>query len=124
MDARRLRSIFSVLLLGNDALMLALGFAVAHRLRLLIPWPRESTNVDRLLSYVPVILLFVGANIFVFFLFRLYHLVRATSRVDEFYTVVGGVTVGTLLMVALASLTLKNTVFAVDLSRAMVAYAW
>jgi Undecaprenyl-phosphate glucose phosphotransferase len=124
MDARRLRTVFSILLLGSDALMLALGLAVGHRLRLVIPWPQPATNVDRLLSYVPVILIFVVSNVMVFFLFRLYHLVRATSRVDEFYAVVGAVTVGTLLMVAVASLTLKNTVFAVDLSRVMVAYTW
>ncbi len=124
MDARRFRTIFSILLLGSDALMLALAFAVAHRLRVLIPWPNPAVNVDRLLTYVPVILIFVGANLLVFFLFRLYHLVRATSRVDEFYAVVGGVTVGTLLMVAVSSLTLKNTVFEVDLARVMVAYAW
>jgi exopolysaccharide biosynthesis polyprenyl glycosylphosphotransferase len=124
MDARRFRTLFSIFLLGSDALMLALAFALAHRLRLLIPWPNPAVNVDRLLSYGPVIVVFVAANVLVFFLFRLYHLVRATSRVDEFYTVVAGVTVGTLLAVAAASLSLKNTVFEVDLARALILYAW
>jgi Undecaprenyl-phosphate glucose phosphotransferase len=104
--------------------MLAIAFAVAYRLRERIPWPTEATEMDRLWNYLPVMGLFVVSNALVFFLFRLYHLQRATSRVDEFYSVVGGVTVGTLLTVALASLTLKNSVFEVNLPRAMILYAW
>jgi exopolysaccharide biosynthesis polyprenyl glycosylphosphotransferase len=124
MDSRRFRTVFSLLLLGSDVFMLALAFLLSYRLREIIPWPEPAHNLDRLRNYLPVLGLFVLANALVFFVFRLYHLVRAVSRVDEFYAVIGGATVGTLLMVALASLSLKNTVFAVDLSRAMIAYAW
>jgi exopolysaccharide biosynthesis polyprenyl glycosylphosphotransferase len=124
MDARRFRSLFSVLLFGSDAFMLALAFALAHRIRLDFPWPDEAVDIQRLLDYWPVIVMFVAANVFLYFVFRLYHLVRATSRVDEFYAVVGGTTIGTLLMVAAAALTLKNTVFAVNLPRLMIFYAW
>ncbi len=124
MDARRFRTLFSIFLLGSDLLALTLAFALAHRLRLLIDWPQEAVEVQRLLDYLPVIVIFVVAGVLVFFLQRLYHLVRATSRVDEFYTVFAGVTIGTLLAVAVASLTLKNSVFAVNLPRAMIAYAW
>ena len=124
MDARRFRSLFSLLLLGSDAFMLALAFALAHRIRVDFPWPYEAIDIQRLRDYWLVVVIFVAANVFIYFVFRLYHLVRATSRVDEFYAVVGGTTLGTLLMVAIASLTLKNSVFAVNLPRAMILYAW
>jgi exopolysaccharide biosynthesis polyprenyl glycosylphosphotransferase len=124
MDARRFRTLFSLTLLASDAAMLALAFVASHRLRQAIPWPREATELERLMAYLPVMGLFVAGNILVFYVLRLYHLVRATSRVDEFYAVFGGVTLGTLLAVAVASLTLKNSVFEVDLSRAMIVYAW
>jgi exopolysaccharide biosynthesis polyprenyl glycosylphosphotransferase len=124
MDARRFRTLFAILLLGSDVLALALAFALAHRLRLLIAWPQDAVELQRLSDYLPVIVIYVATCVLVFFLQRLYHLVRATSRVDEFYTVFAGVTVGTLLAVAVASLTLKNSVFEVNLSRAMIAYAW
>src|SRR3972149_8251149 len=64
------------------------------------------------------------AVLFVFFLFRMYPLVRATSRVDLFYAIFGGLTVATLLSVALSVLLLKNSVFEVNLPRVMVFYAW
>ena len=124
MDAKRFRTLFSILLLGSDVLALALAFALAHRLRLLIDWPQEAVEIQRLLDYVPVVVIFVAANVVVFFFLRLYHLLRAVSRVDEFYTVLLGLSLGTLLAVAVASLTLKNSVFEVNLPRAMIAYAW
>ena len=124
MESRRFRTAFALLLLASDAAMLSLAFMLSHRLRLLIPWPNPATELERLLVYLPVAGMFVAANVFVFFLLRLYHLVRATSRVDEFYAVFGGVSIGTLLTVAVASLTLKNSVFEVDLSRVMIGYAW
>ena len=40
------------------------------------------------------------------------------------YAVAGGVTVGTLLSVALTALTLKNSVFEVNFSRMMIFYTW
>jgi exopolysaccharide biosynthesis polyprenyl glycosylphosphotransferase len=124
MDARRFRSLFTVLLLGSDTLALTLAFALAHRLRLTIPWPEPPTDLPRLTDYWPVMIIFVGGCVLAFFMLRLYHLVRATSRVDEVYTVLAGVSLGTLGAVAVASLTLKNSVFAVNLSRAMIIYYW
>jgi len=124
MDARRFRTVFSVLLFGSDVFMLAVAFALAHRVRLDFPWPYEAVDIQRLRDYWSVIAMFIVANVFLYFVFRLYHLVRATSRVDEFYAVVGATTLGTLLTVAVASLTLKNSVFAVNLPRLMIIYAW
>src|SRR5258706_8402915 len=123
MDARRFRTVFSILLFGSDAFMLAVAFALAHRIRLEVAWPDGAVDIQRLRDYWLIIALFVLANLFLYFVFRLYHLVRAVSRVDEFYAVLGATTLGTLLTVAVASLTLKNTVFALNLPRGMIFYA-
>jgi Undecaprenyl-phosphate glucose phosphotransferase len=50
--------------------------------------------------------------------------VRATSRVDEFYAVFGGVSLGLLISVAAVALTLKNSVFEANLPRMMIIYMW
>ena len=56
----------------------------------MIAWPDEAVDIQRLRDYVPVIAIFIVSNVFrLLRLPRLYHLVRATSRVDEFYAIVG-----------------------------------
>ena len=124
MVARRFRTLFALVLLVNDVSLLGTAFVLAYRLRVLIPWPQPATEIDRLRNYTSFLVIFVASNVLLFFLLRLYHLVRATSRVDELYAVVGGTGLGTLLSVAVASLTLKNSVFEVNLPRAMIIYAW
>lgn len=104
--------------------MLTLAFLLAYRLRRDVPWPTPAADMDDLTKYASVLLIFVGSVLAVFFLFRLYHLPRASSRVDEFYAIVSGTTVGTLLGVAVSSLSLKNSVFEVNLPRVMIAYFW
>ena len=99
LDSRRFRTVFALLLVANDAFMLGLAFLLSYRLRELIPWPNVAEHLDRMLNYLPVMAIFVASNVLVFFVLRLYHLVRATSRVDEFYAVIGGATLGTLLTV-------------------------
>jgi exopolysaccharide biosynthesis polyprenyl glycosylphosphotransferase len=124
MDSHRFRALFSASLAIVDTAMLTLAFVAAHRIRLRVPWPAQATDVGPLSGYVGVLTIFLASGLSVLFFFRLYHLVRATSRVDEFYAIFGAVSVGTLLMVAIASLTLKNSVFEVNLPRAMIAYVW
>src|SRR5262245_5251479 len=124
MDSRRFRTLFSISLAIVDVALLALAFVLGHRLRLLVPWPSLATDVGPLSGYAVVLLIFLFSQVGVFFVMRMYHLVRATSRVDEFYNIFGGVTIGILLTVAVASLTLKNSVFEVNLPRAMIIYLW
>jgi exopolysaccharide biosynthesis polyprenyl glycosylphosphotransferase len=124
MDSRRFRTLFSISLAIVDTAMLALAFVLGHRLRLRVPWPSQAADVGPLSDYGGVLIIFLLSVVGVLFVMRLYHLVRATSRVDEFYAVFGGVSLGTLLTVAVASLTLKNSVFEVNLPRAMIFYVW
>ena len=124
MSARRFRTLFSISLAVMDSAMLSLAFVLAYRLRRDIEWPAEAVEMEPLAGYVGVWLIFVGATLLVFFLLRLYHLSRATSLVDEFYALFGGVSLGVLLGVAVAALTLKNSVFEANLPRVMIAYDW
>ncbi len=124
MDSRRFRTLFSITLAIVDTALLALAFVLGHRLRLRVPWPSQATDVGPLSGYLGVLIIFLLSVVGVFFVMRMYHLVRATSRVDEFYTIFGGLSLGTLLAVALASLTLKNSIFEVNLPRAMIFYVW
>jgi exopolysaccharide biosynthesis polyprenyl glycosylphosphotransferase len=124
MDSRRFRNLFSLSLAVVDASMAALAFFFAYHLRVRIPWPAEAAEIDPFPGYLGVLLIHLASVLLVFFLFRLYHLVRATSRVDQFYSIFGGVSVGTLLSVALSALILKNSIFEVNLPRVMVFYTW
>lgn len=124
MESQRFRNLFSLSLAVVDIGLLLLAFIVAYRLRRAVPWPTEAVEMDSLRNYASVMVIFVGAVLVVFFALRLYHLARAASRVDEFYAIFRGVTAGTLLAVAIASLTLKNSVFEVNLPRVMIFYFW
>ncbi len=124
MDSRRFRTLFAFSLVVVDAATIAAACLLAYRLREQIQWPTEAVELDPLPTYGAVLAIHVAAVVFVFFLFRMYHLVRATSRVDAFYSIFGGMSVGTLLSVALTALTLKNSLFEVNLPRMMVFYAW
>jgi len=125
MDARRFRVLFAWCLALADTATLSAAFYLAYRLRVVVHWPNEAVEIpSRFLPYTSVLIIFVVSILAVFLTLRMYHLVRATSRVDEFYAISSGVLGGTLLAVAVASLTLKNSVFEVNLPRVMIFYAW
>jgi exopolysaccharide biosynthesis polyprenyl glycosylphosphotransferase len=124
MDARRFRTLFSLSLVLVDTFLLSLAFTLAFRLRRDVPFPTEAVEMGRFSEYLPTLAIFLGSVIGVFFLMRLYHLVRASSRVDEFYTLVGATTIGTLVAIALQYLLLKNGPYEVNLSRLMLLYTW
>ncbi len=124
MTSKQFRTLFSLTLLTVDISTLVLAFILAYQLRVAIPFPTEPVNIARLVDYYGLLFIQVVSVAVVFFFYRLYHLTRATSRVDQFYSIFGGVSIGTLLAVSISSLTLKNSVFEVDYPRAMIAYAW
>ena len=125
MSARRFRTLFSLALVLIDSALLVLTLYTAFKLRIEVNWPSDAVDMpSRFLPYTTSVLpAYVGAIVVVFFWLRLYHVPRATSRVDEFYAIVAGLTLGTLLFVAVIALTLKGVV---DLSvpRLLIAYTW
>ncbi len=103
--------------------MAAAAFTLAYVVRRTIPFPDPAQGLQSFGEYVPMLFIHVVSLMGVFFFAQLYGLTRA-SRIDEFYVILVAVTVGTLMGVALASLSLRNFVVGQDYSRAMIGYAW
>ena len=123
MKAERVTRIFVLWLILGDVLMAALAFALAYFLRRAFPFPDPAQEMGTFGEYVPMLFVHVSSLLGVFFFAQLYSLARA-SRVDEFSAIVVAVTVGTLMGVALTSLSLRSFVVGQDYSRVMIAYAW
>jgi exopolysaccharide biosynthesis polyprenyl glycosylphosphotransferase len=124
MSEARIKALYTASLAIIDGLMTGIAFVIAYRLRVAIPFPSQGIFVQRFLAYVPMLAVQVFAVLVVFYFNRLYHIRRASSRMDQFYVIFGAVSVGTMMAVAISSLTLKNSVFELDYPRAMVLYAW
>ncbi len=107
-----------------DALMTAIAFLIAYRLRLVVPLPDFSPNLQGFIDYIPMMIVQIVSVVLVFYFNKLYHVVRAQSRVDALSQIFGAVSVGTMMSVAISALTFKNSVFALDYPRAMILYAW
>jgi exopolysaccharide biosynthesis polyprenyl glycosylphosphotransferase len=124
MKQKRIRHIFTLSQLILDASTVMLAFFFAHQLRRSIDWPNKAVNLGPFADYTGMMLIQVATILSVFFFSRLYHTVRAVSRVDEFYQIFGSVSVGTVMSVAISGFFFKNSVLDLDYSRAMVLYAW
>jgi exopolysaccharide biosynthesis polyprenyl glycosylphosphotransferase len=124
MKRKQVRHIFTLFQVVVDASMVILAFILAYQLRRSIDWPNRAVNLGPFADYSGMMLVQVGTLLAVFFFTRLYHTVRAVSRVDEFYQVFGAVSVGTMMSVAISGFLFKNSVLDLDYSRAMILYAW
>jgi exopolysaccharide biosynthesis polyprenyl glycosylphosphotransferase len=124
MSSVRIRPIFSLTLLILDAMMVVLAFLLAYRLRALIPWPSELANEIPITRYAGLMLAQIVGVLIALAFSGQYYLPRAVSRVDQFYAVFAGVSIGTMMAVAISVFTFKNSIFEVDYPRAMIIYAW
>lgn len=124
MKRRRSPALVTTSLVVIDAAMVAFAFILGYYLRKAVPWPADPVNIEPLPRYAPLLAVQVLSVLLVLFFYRLYHQVRSLSRVDLFYAVFGGVSIGTMLSVAIAALTFKNSVFELDYPRVMIVYAW
>ncbi len=123
MKAERANRVFIVYLILTDMVMAALAFGLAYILRTTLPFPEPAEGMRPFGEYVPMLFIHIFSVLAVALSFRLYAL-RRSSRVDEFYAIVGATMAGTLMGVALASLMLRDFVVGRDYSRVMVGYAW
>ena len=121
---RRAKLLFTISLVVIDVSAIAWAFYLAYRLRQWIKWPAPPLNIGPFHNYVGMMVVQVLAMLVVFFFYRLYHRPRALSSIDEFYSLFGAVSVGTILAIALSSLTFKNSALELDYSRGMILYAW
>lgn len=123
MNNKQAKALLSVSLLLTDTLLITLGFALGYWLRANIPLPAQPDNFIPLSAYTPVWVIYVFSVLIVFYFYRLYHMRRANSRVDQAYTIAAAVSIGMLLQVAIVELLLKNT-FVDDYPRGILVYAW
>jgi exopolysaccharide biosynthesis polyprenyl glycosylphosphotransferase len=121
---RRAKLLFTISLVVLDVSAIALAFYLAYRLRQWIKWPTPPLNIGPFSNYVGMMVVQIVAMLTVFFFYRLYHRPRALSSVDEFYSLFGAVSVGTIAAIALSSFMFKNSMLELDYSRGMILYAW
>jgi len=124
MRQKRIRHLFTLTQMGLDATMVMSAFFLAYQLRRGVDWPNKAVNLGPFDNYTGMMLIQIITLMSVFFFTRLYHTVRAVSRVDEFYQIFGSVSVGSLFSVAISGFVFKNSVLDLDYSRAMILYAW
>ncbi len=124
MNRQRTRTLFILSRIALDMLLTIAAFVLAYRLRLLIPLPASLVEAPRFLTYVPMMVVQLISVFMVFYFNKLYHVARAASRIDELSAIIGAVSIGTMLAVAISTLTFKNTIFQLDFPRAMILYAW
>ena len=120
----KVKLLFTISLVVIDVSAIAWAFYLAYRLRQWIKWPTPPLNIGPFHNYIGMMFVQVLAMLTVFFFYRLYHRPRALSSIDEFYSLFGAVSVGTILAIALSSLMFKNSVLELDYSRGMILYAW
>jgi len=117
---RRTNWLLSLLTAVVDAEMIAVAFFAAYLVRRVTEYPRPLTP-QPFSHYSGMLLIHVCTLLATFFFYRLYHFKRGLSRIDKSYSIVAGVSFGTVASIALTSFLYKNEL---DYPRAMVIYAW
>lgn len=110
---------FALTLVGLDAVMTCLAFLVAYLLRPLDPNPNQIILPFN--NYVGMMVLSAAALIAVFFFYRLYHLQRGMSRLDELYSLLPAVSISVIAGVALTAFVYRTEV---DYPRTMIVLFW
>ena len=112
---RRKQSLwFSLVTVVVDAIMAVVAFFAAYQLRFVL----GATNMPGIGSYGGMMVLQVVSLLTTFLFYRLYHQPPGASRVDQFYNILAGVSIGTLVATALTSFAYKD----LDYPRWMVVY--
>ncbi|MCA9935796.1 MAG: undecaprenyl-phosphate glucose phosphotransferase [Ardenticatenaceae bacterium] len=122
MTTQKTRTIYTISLFFSDILLTAVAFILAYQLRVLIPWPDPLTNIAPLLRYSRLMLVHIFSVLAVLFFSGQYYIPRAVSRIDQLYRIISGVTLGTLVAVALTSILFKNDPVIMDFPRGMILY--
>ncbi len=122
MKNNRIRALSILGLIMTDGIMITIAFLIAYGIRWESAVADPTIKLASFTAYVGLLLVQIGAIITVMFWARLYHQARAVSRVDEFYTVFGSVSIGMMMSVALSTLLFKSLEF--DFPRLLIIYSW
>ena len=115
------RTLIIVSLLLADVFSIVVGFYSAFWLRKLVPLPDPAQGVSRFLDFFPLLLVQTFSIITAFFFARMYHRNRTRYTTDELQAIFSGVSIGTLVSVAVSAFTFKSSF---DYPRVMIIYAW
>ena len=116
---RHAQWIFASTLLGVDVIMTCLAFFLAYWLR-----PRDATPnvvIPPFTYYVGMMVLSVLGFVVVFFFYKLYHLRRGISRLDELYSILPAISISVIVGVAFTAFVYRSEI---DYPRVMIAYFW
>jgi exopolysaccharide biosynthesis polyprenyl glycosylphosphotransferase len=111
--------VFTLSLLGVDLAMTCVAFVLAYLLR-----PRDISPhqvVPPFTYYVGMMILSALALVVVFFFYRLYHLHRGVSRLDELYSVASATSISIIAGMALTTFVYRTEI---DYPRTMIVYFW
>lgn len=124
MNSQQTRTIYTISLFFVDILAIFLGFFLAYQLRLFVAWPEPLANVFPLNRYLPFTIILALCIVTALFFYRQYYIPRSVSRVDMFYYISAGVSIGMMMAIAITSLLFKDDQVIQDYPRAMMGYAW
>lgn len=124
MSKQQIRTIYTFSLVVLDAIMVIMAFIAAYTLRIRVPWPNELANIYPLSDFAGFIIIQTLAIITTLFFYRQYYMPRAISRVDQIYYIVAGVSIGTLMAVAISTLFFKTSDAILNYPRTMILFAW
>lgn len=117
-------TVMTVVLVILDLLMTVSAYAIAYLLRRYIDFPTPAEGLLGFEAFLPLIGIQVLAVGIVFFFYRLYHVIRNTSRFDQVYSIFNAISIATLISIAFTALVLQGTAIETDYSRLALAYAW
>lgn len=123
-NKRNFHRLLTLSLVAADIVSITLAFIVGFRLRLLIPLPERAADNLQWSDLLPLLVMQIIFVTVAFFFGRMYHRQRTRFGSDELAAIFSGVSIGTLINIAVTSLTLKSNGGAFDYSRGVMIYAW
>ncbi len=121
---RHYHNLLTLSLLLADVLSIVLGFVGGFHLRLIIPLPERAAGNLYLTDLLPLLVMQAIFIVLAFFFGRMYHRRRTRYGTDELAAIFSGVSIGTLLTIAVTSLIYKTNSGVFDYSRGVMVYAW
>jgi len=113
------RTIFSVIKAVSDIMVIYVSFCLGYWFRFVIAIPPITKGTPPFTIYEKLIPLVIVVWMFVFYHFDFYNWKKVRLKLDEFFNVIKGVSVGTVILLA-------GTFFyrEISYSRVMITYTW
>jgi exopolysaccharide biosynthesis polyprenyl glycosylphosphotransferase len=115
---RRAEVVFALTLVLLDALMIGLALGVAYRVTFVLS--PGSGPVPDIFAFAPLVVTLLLSLVVVYFFYRLYHLRRGESRIDELYKLIPATSIGVIVATALTTLFYRD----LEYPRLLLVFAW